>query len=319
MPKVSVIIPVYGVENYIEKCARSLFEQTLNEIEYIFIDDCTPDHSIDILKDVLNDYPNRKDQVIIHHMPTNSGQAAVREWGMKNCKGDYIIHCDSDDWVEINAYELLLHKAIEEDADIVFCDYYLTDGLRKISEFKKNIMDLASHNILRILLTKSNLNPLWSAMVKKKCINNLIYPTESQAEDKALMVQMCYKASSFAYLKKSLYYYRTNPNSICNNFEMESLVKRYHQYVCNINLIVDFLENRNLHILYKQEIVACKFAPRHLLENLINNSKCSELWLSSYPEINKNILLNPYVTIKDKIRFIYFYLVCLTNSIKKRK
>ena len=68
MPKVSVIVPVYGVEIYIERCARSLFEQTLDDIEYLFIDDCTPDRSIEILKQVLEDYPQRKTQTIIHRM-----------------------------------------------------------------------------------------------------------------------------------------------------------------------------------------------------------------------------------------------------------
>lgn len=68
MPKVSVIIPVYGVEKYIERCARSLFEQTLDDIEYLFIGDCTPDRSIDILKTVLDEYPQRKSQVIIRQM-----------------------------------------------------------------------------------------------------------------------------------------------------------------------------------------------------------------------------------------------------------
>ena len=81
MPKVSVIIPVYGVEKYIERCARSLFEQTLDDIEYLFIDDCTPDKSVDILKHVLEEYPQRKSQVVIHRMEKNSGQAAVRKWG----------------------------------------------------------------------------------------------------------------------------------------------------------------------------------------------------------------------------------------------
>ena len=60
MPKVSIIIPVYGVEKYIERCSRSLFEQTLDDLEYLFIDDCTPDKSIDVLKNILEEYPNRK-------------------------------------------------------------------------------------------------------------------------------------------------------------------------------------------------------------------------------------------------------------------
>ena len=107
MPKVSVIIPVYGVEKYIERCARSLFEQTLDDIEYLFIDDCTPDRSVEILKQVLDEYPHRKNQVIIHRMEKNSGQAAVRKWGMLNVAGEYVIHCDSDDWVDIYMYEAM--------------------------------------------------------------------------------------------------------------------------------------------------------------------------------------------------------------------
>ena len=84
MPKVSIIIPVYGVEKYIERCARSLFEQTLDDIEYLFIDDSTPDRSIDILKRVLENYSHRKSQVNIHRREQNSGQAIVRNWGMQN-------------------------------------------------------------------------------------------------------------------------------------------------------------------------------------------------------------------------------------------
>lgn len=105
MPKVSIIIPVYGVEKYIERSARSLFEQTLDDIEYLFIDDCTPDKSVEILKRVLEEYPHRKSQVVIHRMEQNSGQAKVREWGMRNATGEYVIHCDSDDWVDMHMYE----------------------------------------------------------------------------------------------------------------------------------------------------------------------------------------------------------------------
>ena len=104
--KVSVIIPVYGVEKYIERCAISLFEQTLDSIEYIFINDCTPDKSIDILKGIIAKYPKRAPHVRILNMLRNSGQAAVRITGLKNTKGNYIAHCDSDDWVDKNFYEI---------------------------------------------------------------------------------------------------------------------------------------------------------------------------------------------------------------------
>ncbi len=77
MPKVSIIILVYNIEKYIEKCARSLFQQTLDDLEYIFVNDCTPDNSINVIQDVLKDYPSRKNQVKIVNLEINSGQAAA--------------------------------------------------------------------------------------------------------------------------------------------------------------------------------------------------------------------------------------------------
>ena len=128
MPKVSVIIPVYRTEKYIERCVRSLFNQTLDEIEYLFIDDCSPDNSIKILNNVLEDYPHRKEQVIIHRMSRNSGQAIVRNWGMQNATGEYVIHCDSDDWGDADMYRAMYDKAVEEHSDVVICDYAITNG-----------------------------------------------------------------------------------------------------------------------------------------------------------------------------------------------
>ena len=132
MPKVSVIIPVYGVEKYIERCARSLFEQTLDCIEYIFVDDCSPDKSIEILERVADEYRSRlveeQKLVRIERMSKNSGLPNVRRYGIKLATGDFIAHCDSDDWVELDMYQQMYNKAIEEDADVVVCDYVLTNG-----------------------------------------------------------------------------------------------------------------------------------------------------------------------------------------------
>ena len=78
MPKVSVIVPVYNVENYIERCATCLFKQTLDDVEYIFIDDCSPDRSIELLRNIISQFPNRSGSVRIVKMPTNSRQAQAR-------------------------------------------------------------------------------------------------------------------------------------------------------------------------------------------------------------------------------------------------
>ena len=113
--KVSVCIPIYGVEKYIERCARSLFEQTMtDDIEFIFVNDCTPDRSEQILLATLEDYPQRKKQVKILHHAENQGLTGARSTAVKAACGDYIIHCDSDDWVDPALYETMYRTAVEQ-------------------------------------------------------------------------------------------------------------------------------------------------------------------------------------------------------------
>ena len=122
-PKVSVIVAIYNSEKYIEECARSLFTQTLDEIEYIFVNDATPDNSICILKNVLKEYPNRQSYAKIINLETNGGIAHARQIGISQASGEYIIHADSDDWVDNDMYERLYVYAKETNSDIVGCNF----------------------------------------------------------------------------------------------------------------------------------------------------------------------------------------------------
>ena len=122
MPKVSVIIPVYGVEPFIERCARSLFEQTLEDMEFIFVDDCSPDRSVEILNKVVSEYPNRN--VSVWKQSINCGVSAVRELALSKATGEYLGFCDSDDWVDSNMYKTLVETAEAQDADVVGCGFW---------------------------------------------------------------------------------------------------------------------------------------------------------------------------------------------------
>lgn len=111
-PLLSVIIPVYKVERYIERCANSLFGQSMSEnIEFIFVDDYSPDNSIPIVHKVLRQYPKRLFQVRFLRNESNRGLAYSRQRGIEAAKGEYIAHCDSDDWVETQMYQALIDKA----------------------------------------------------------------------------------------------------------------------------------------------------------------------------------------------------------------
>ena len=128
MIKVSVIVPVYKVETFIERCIRSLMEQTLQDVEFVIVDDCSPDNSISIAQAVIQDYPGRKEQVKLIRHNVNQGLPAARNSGLTVASGEYVFHCDSDDFVEPAMLEQLYRAAKDEKADIVWCDWMLSFG-----------------------------------------------------------------------------------------------------------------------------------------------------------------------------------------------
>ena len=306
MPKVSVIVPVYGTEKYIERCSRSLFEQTLDDMEFLFIDDCTPDNSIGLLKDVLDDYPLRKPQVKIHKMPHNSGQAEVRKWGILNAKGNYIIHCDSDDWVDTNMYKQMYEKAKKEDADVVFCDYYIFMSDSNQSVFSKNIDDLSRSTLLKRLLTESALNPVWSILVKKELYTNIEFPIDNQSEDRTIVIQLCWYAKKVTSLAEPLYYYRmSNMESISNQRNCHALINRYQGSCRNAEIILRFLKICNLTDKYGLEVQAFLFNLLSYLNRHIDDARVLQLWKNHYPDYMTGIWRNPYIDLKRKV-FYYF-------------
>ena len=117
--KVSVIIPIYGVEKFIGRCAKTLMQQTLKEVEYIFVNDATPDCSMKVLQEVLARYPERQNSVVVAVHETNKGLPAARNTGLQMAQGEYIFHCDSDDFVEPDMLETLYTEAVMHRADIV--------------------------------------------------------------------------------------------------------------------------------------------------------------------------------------------------------
>lgn len=216
-PKVSVIMPVYGVEKYIARCARSLFGQTLDDIEFIFVNDCTPDNSIGVLREILEEYPRRKDCVTVYDHPVNRGLAVSRIDGIHLAKGEYIIACDSDDWVESTMYELMYNEAIRTDADIVGCDYLLEYGDR--TETRRQDFTLGQTDMINEMLSGGKVEGyIWNRMVRRSFYvsNGFKAPEDvSLLEDMAVTVPMHLITEKVAYVGQPLYHYnRSNIGSL---------------------------------------------------------------------------------------------------------
>ncbi|MDR1544252.1 MAG: glycosyltransferase [Prevotellaceae bacterium] len=210
MAQLSVIIPIYGVEKYIERCARSLFEQTMKDaVEYIFVDDCTPDRSIEILESVFADYPNRKEQVKIIRHTANQGQAGTRNTGLANASGEYIGFVDSDDYVEPYMFATLVRKAIDTNADVVRTGSCYKHSGKLITEQKLSDFSSKKECIVNILGGKY-MACLWGGIYKKNIFadNNIFFlEGVNFCEDYAVLPRVLYYAANIVYVDKPLYHY----------------------------------------------------------------------------------------------------------------
>ena len=289
MPAVSVIVLVYKVEEYIEQCARALFEQTLEDLEYIFVDDCTPDASMQILERVLEDYPARRGQVKILHNEVNRGQAYSRRKGIESATGDYIIHCDSDDWPDPVMYEKMYAKAVAEKLDMVICDVRRIfsdhfERVHNITHTKDLLEDLCYHNIYHYLPNK---------LISRRVYEcQLSWPVLNMCEDSCLILQMAPHCHNWGILDEELYNYRFNPNSISNE-DTQDLVE---QIQSNLGIAFSSLDSLGLSKKYERAIRHLKYWAKSMAIILPWS-----YYLHLFPEINLPILFDRSFTKDERL------------------
>lgn len=296
MPKVSVIIPVFKVEKYIEKCLHSLFSQTLDDIEFIFIDDGTPDNSIEILKETLKKYPSRLGQIKIIFHTKNLGVAAARTSGIKASTGEYIIHCDPDDYVEQDIYEKLYNKAIETNSDIVTCDHYRISGTHQTVQ---HIYYLSCPQDCLVNWYNKNRNGnysmLWDKLVRRQIIiDNNIYPYENIdfGEDFGCVVRIFYYSKSIVSINEPLYHYNKRESSYTLSPLTLGMFKKRIKLVDNI---CRFLKESKYHHFCLNLRFNMKLSGRHLFHY---NDKT---WYNLYRETYSHILSFKDNSLKSRI------------------
>lgn len=310
-PKVSVVVPIYNVEAYIERCVRSLFEQTLDSLEYIFVNDCTPDNSMLILNQVLEEYPQRKEQVRIIDQPQNRGAAKAREVGIKTATGEYIIHCDSDDWVDNDMYRVMYEKASADGLDMVICDWVETDG-ETDHEITQNLNCSDRGKMMRGLLNRSIsgslCNKLIACYIYKKCIE--IYPQSHMMEDVLYSVQIFFNCRQIGYISIPYYYYFSNIESICKKDDERSCLNRCQQAIRNIDDIIRFITSKGQAKEYRNELVVLKNSAKVFLWPLLMTQplKHYKKWRNVYPEINWRYPFTPGI---DPVLRVIFFLTVL--------
>ena len=289
--KVSIVIPIFNVCNFIEKCAITLFEQTLKEIEYIFVNDETPDNSIQLLEGIVSSYPERKNQVHIVHHPINQGLPAARNTGLALATGEFIFHCDSDDYVEPTMLEKLYNAAKKNNADIVWCDWFLT--------FEKNerYMKQPSYNTpmeaLKAMLSGGMKYNVWNKLVRRSLYtdNGIVFPNGyGMGEDMTMMLLFAH-AKKVAYVSQAFYHYvKLNMGAFSQTYSERHLVELKH----NVHRIIDYMNGKFGDEL-EQELAFFKLDVKFPF--LITDDQIKyNLWQSWYPEANKYIGKNKMIS-----------------------
>lgn len=214
MSTVSVIVPVYKVEKYIEQCARSVLSQSWPSTQFIFVDDCSPDRSIEILETLIErEFASLKDKIRIVRKPVNEGLPQARRTGLAVSTGDYILHVDADDWIEPDAVEKLAAKADETGADVVYFYAWkeFGDGRSRVITDKEfeTPQDFAD----AILVHDAHPSVVLKLWKRSLFSPEIFFPRYGHAEDMIQSLQLLDRAAKAVRLPEPLYHYRRSDTS----------------------------------------------------------------------------------------------------------
>lgn len=241
--KISLIVPIYGVEKYIGKFAESALEQTYQDIQFIFVNDGTKDRSMEILNGLIDGkYSHLRERILIIDKE-NGGLPSARKAGLEAAEGEYILFADSDDWLETDAVEKVMSKAEETDADIVYFDIVKEYGHKKSIKREREYTAASKEDfIVNIFNYKSHGYTVTKCFRRRIYDENVIwFPPLGMHEDIYLMSQIIFYAESIVHLPEVLYHYRKdNPGSFCS----QDRKKRHIASTTNLlDLYIHYREN----------------------------------------------------------------------------
>ena len=247
-------MPVYGVAAYIEKCTQSLLAQTLQDMEFIFVDDHGPDNSIELVQKMIEGHP-RREQFVFLKPGHNMGAGMARNFAIPQAKGEYIAFVDSDDWIEPTMFEELYNEAVQVgNVDLCYChaskDYL--DG--KPTEILKNPI-IEPGQITpgkRNYFLKNYVSLFWTFIYKRDFIEkqHIRYPEDRSADDSFFITCCLLLADSSAHVEKPFYHYLIRPGSVCTTKDST----KYQKRLSTFRKLLEFCKERKVYEEYKDEI-----------------------------------------------------------------
>lgn len=237
--KLSIIVPIYNMEQYLHRCIDSLVNQTLEDIEIILINDGSKDGS----QKIINQYTKKYNTKIRSYNNKNQGISKTRNFGIDKARGEYIAFIDSDDFVEVDMFEKMYRKAKRDNLDIVVCDYYnYYDQTKKTTI--ENIISFENTSILNDLELIFKINPSpWNKIYKKSLILNFKYrfPENLKYEDFGYIPILLTEANKIGKIDKPLNYYLIRSNS-----ETTTVDKRVYDIFKILDILFEYFKTKKI-------------------------------------------------------------------------
>ena len=307
--KVSIIVPVYNIENYIRVCVESILAQTYASLELILVDDGSKDNSGILCDEYAVIDPRVK---VIHK--ENGGVSSARNAGLRQAKGDWIMHVDGDDWIEPDMIESLIEAAKATEADLVFSDfikYGPNAGNNQLPSWNSDKIDSMSRYIAYVMTT------IWGSIAKRSLyIDHSLKSPEgiSYCEDFHLIVRLCHYAKKIANVHRPFYHYRYRPTSIMSNMSRKTESDEQWVYQDTIRFFKeqgvyeDYRKVMSWRTLKSAQELLLDPSEHHRFMELFNDGK---EFIFSCPFVNKKIKilawlithnLRPAVVMFDRMR-----------------
>ncbi|GAA4168099.1 glycosyltransferase family 2 protein [Sphingobacterium ginsenosidimutans] len=283
--KVSVIIPFFNAANYIANCVHCLFGQTLSETEFIFVNDCSTDDSLIILENTIAIYFHRGRTVKIINHAENKGAATARNSGLAHASGECIGWLDSDDWIDTHLFEEMYSKLIQDEADIVWCDFYNTYHDRE--DYIRQEYSAKSHDCIKGLIKGDLMGGLCNKLVRRSVFTDhqIQFPDGmNMCEDLRVSVQLFYYAKRVSYLHAAYYHYvKYRADSISSSRVGSDQADQ--GWIENVKGIAAFVASKS-DLALSEEIQLLKLRPKKNL--LVNGTTVAayKTWRGIFPEAN---------------------------------
>lgn len=300
MKKISVIVPVYNIDSYLQRMLDSLIRQSYTDLEIILIDDGSLDNS----GKICDEYAAMDSRIRVVHKD-NEGVSVARNLGLELSSGDYIGFVDSDDVIDENMYKKLYDNMVINDCDISVCDY-ITFSDKVNFEYRDNIKIYSREQALRDIITDGAItNFLWNKLFKKSLFNKVRFPKGKIYEDLYVMPKLIMSSKKVCYDNSKLYGYFKRNNSYVNTYNDQknnnylSFCDECYEYLSKYNFLEEDLVKYRCFYIYSAFLQAAK-------------SKCKNIFKDEYMDsyyklFKQSFKINNNYSMKRKVLFYILY------------